>query len=61
MWLVENGWALAYRQYSKKYVENENIAKSNHVGIWSGNFVDPWNWRRGKRLVSENVKSNNGC
>lgn len=61
MWLVENGWALAYRKYSKKYVENENIAKSNRVGIWSGNFVEPWNWRRGKRLVSENVKSNNGC
>ena len=25
-WLVENGWALAYRQYSKEYVENEKIA-----------------------------------
>ena len=50
MWLVENGWALAYRKYSKKYVENENIAKSNHAGIWSGKFVKPWNWRRGQRL-----------
>ena len=53
MWLVENGWALAYRKYSKKYVENENIAKSNRVGMWSGKFVEPWNWRRGKRLHSE--------
>ena len=61
MWLVENGWALAYRQYSKKYVENENIAKSNRVGMWSGKFVEPWNWRRGKRLTLGNVKSNNGC
>ena len=54
MWLVENGWALAYRKYSKKYVENENIAKSNRVGMWRGKFVEPWNWRRGKRLHSEN-------
>ena len=54
IWLVENGWALAYRKYSKKYVENENIAKSNRVGMWRGKFVEPWNWRRGKRLHSEN-------
>ena len=53
MWLVEKGWALAYREYSKKYVENENIARSNRVGIWRGKFVEPWNWRRGKRLYSE--------
>ena len=50
MWLVENGWALAYRRYSKKYVKNENIAKSNLSGIWSGDFIEPWEWRRGKRL-----------
>ena len=46
MWLVENGWGLAYRKYSKKYVKNENIAESNRVGMWSGKFVEPWNWRR---------------
>ena len=38
MWLVENGWALAYRKYSKKYVENENSAQHNLAGIWSGKF-----------------------
>ena len=53
MWLVENGWALAYRKYSKKYVLNENSAKINRIGIWNGKFVEPWNWRRGKRLYSE--------
>lgn len=53
MWLVENGWALAYRKYSKKYIENENSAKINRIGIWNGKFVEPWNWRRGKRLYSE--------
>ena len=61
MWLVENGWALAYRKYSKKYVENENSAKNNLVGIWSGKFVEPWKWRRGERLPSETIQSKNGC
>tara|TARA_A100001011_G_C14236027_1_gene811070 strand:+ start:1067 stop:1549 length:483 start_codon:yes stop_codon:yes gene_type:complete len=49
-WLVENGWALAYRKSSKKYVKNENIAKQNRAGIWSGKFIESWKWRRGKRL-----------
>ena len=61
MWLVENGWALAYRKYSKKYVENENSAKHNLAGIWSGKFVEPWKWRRGERLPSETIQSKNGC
>ena len=52
-------WALAYRKYSKKYVKNENIAKSNRVGMWSGKFVEPWNWRRGERLHSETDKLSN--
>ena len=27
--MVKKGWALAYRKYSKKYVKDEGIAKSN--------------------------------
>ena len=61
MWLVDNGWALAYRKYSKKYLENENIAKRNRVGIWIGKFVEPWNWRRGIRLTSKQDKLNSKC
>ena len=61
MWLVENGWALAYLKYSKKYAKNENSAKSNRVGIWSGKFVKPWDWRRGKRLNTKIPKSKNDC
>ena len=44
--LVERGWALAYRKYSKDYVNEENQAKNNNLGLWSGEFVLPWNWRR---------------
>ena len=32
--------------FSKKYVKDEAIAKSNKAGMWSGNFIVPWKWRR---------------
>ena len=46
--MVKKGWALAYRKYSKKYVKDEVIAKSNKAGMWSGEFIAPWKWRRKK-------------
>lgn len=49
-WLVSQGYALAYRRYSAKYVPQENQAKAKRAGIWAGEFVHPWNWRRGERL-----------
>ena len=54
-WMVENGWALAYRYYSKRYVVNEDRAKENKRGIWRGEFVLPWEWRKGSRLKKETV------
>ena len=60
-WLVQNGWALAYRKYSLKYIQYEKEAKINKAGIWSGKFIEPWNWRRGDRLRVANVEANNGC
>lgn len=44
--MVRNGWALAYRKYSKDYVEAEAVAKKARVGIWRGEFEKPWEWRR---------------
>ena len=49
-WMVSEGWALAYRRYSEAYVDEEARAKAARVGIWRGDFVPPWDWRRGKRL-----------
>ena len=46
-WMVRNGWALAYQQYSKDYVGKEAEAKAAERGLWAGEFVEPWNWRRG--------------
>ncbi len=49
-WLVRQGYALAYRRYSTKYVADEAHAKSGRRGIWAGEFVPPWAWRQGQRL-----------
>jgi len=44
--MVEQGWALAYRRYSGDYVGQEATAKNSGVGIWAGEFMEPWEWRR---------------
>ena len=49
-WLVAEGWALAYRRYSRAYVGEESTARAPRKGVWRGEFVAPWDWRRGKRL-----------
>ena len=45
-WMVSNGYAVAYRKYSKKYVSDEINAKINKLGIWQGKFEMPWDYRR---------------
>ena len=44
--LVREGYAFAYRKYSKKFIEDENFAKNNNMGIWSMKFEYPWDWRK---------------
>jgi endonuclease YncB( thermonuclease family) len=44
-WMVAEGWAVAYRRYSMDYVAEENGAKERRVGVWSGPFEMPWEWR----------------
>ena len=44
--MVASGWALAYRQYSLDYVKDEEKAKSEKLGLWSSQFVEPWRWRK---------------
>ena len=45
-WMVRNGYAVAYKKYSKKYLVFENLAKDNKLGLWIGSFQMPWEWRR---------------
>ena len=44
--LVRNGWALAYRDYSKDYVPDEEFAQENNLGMWKGTFIQPKKWRK---------------
>jgi endonuclease YncB( thermonuclease family) len=49
-WMVSEGWALDYRQYSKgRYLAQETAARSAKKGIWSSRFLKPWEWRRNRR------------
>ena len=51
-WMVAEGWAVAYRRYSTDYVPQEERASGSKRGVWQGEFIAPWDWRRGKRLDS---------
>ena len=45
-WMVRNGYAVAYRRYSKDYILDEEFAKKNKLGLWSGSFLKPEKWRK---------------
>lgn len=45
-WMVRNGHALAFGRYSQDYRSHEYEARNRRVGIWTGNFEAPWEWRR---------------
>lgn len=48
-WLVREGLAVAYTKYSTDYLPQESVARGARLGLWSGAFVPPAEWRRGKR------------
>ncbi len=47
-WMVQTGHAVAYKKYSKKFVAQEIFAKKEKLGLWSGTFEMPWNWRKNR-------------
>lgn len=60
-WMVRQGWALAYRRYSRAYVAEESEARTARRGMWRGDFVKPWDWRRGERLAGITAASDNAA
>ncbi|MBX3502780.1 MAG: thermonuclease family protein [Alphaproteobacteria bacterium] len=44
--MVEAGWALAYRRYNLRLVPHEDRARAARRGMWQGEFVPPWEYRR---------------
>ena len=50
-WLVSRGWAVEWRRYSKgRYSVEDSTGRLSKSGIWSSQFVMPWQWRRGERV-----------
>jgi endonuclease YncB( thermonuclease family) len=47
--MVREGYAVAYSQYSKDFIEDEKYAKENKLGIWSMNFQMPSEYRKSLR------------
>ena len=45
-YLVRNGYAFAYRKYSKKFIIDEDYAKKNELGLWQMKFQYPWDYRK---------------
>jgi endonuclease YncB( thermonuclease family) len=46
-WMVEHGWALAFRKYGLSYLPQEDAAREARRGLWAGSFVPPWALRAG--------------
>jgi endonuclease YncB( thermonuclease family) len=44
--IVRRGWALALRSAGDDYIAAEREAKTAKIGLWSGTFIAPWEWRR---------------
>jgi len=48
-WMVREGWAVAYREYSQDFVADEAAARAAKRGIWRSVFIVPWEWRAQRR------------
>lgn len=51
-WTVAQGWAVAYRRFSRDYVPLEDQARAARRGIWAGAFQVPEDFRREKAMRS---------
>lgn len=62
--MVKEGWAIEYVQCSDgRYSSDEQIAKVNGLGLWEGNFVEPWLWRHKPKAKNDfqNAVSPENC
>ena len=44
--MVKAGLARAYRQYSERYLYEEHGAMRTKAGMWGGECMAPWDWRK---------------
>ena len=49
-WMVNAGYAVEYKRYSKGYYQTEqDNAEEARRGLWAGDFTMPWEWRKERR------------
>ena len=53
--MVRHGWAIAYKYFSKEFVEDELFARNKKLGIWKGTFINPRDWRKKNRIIESNL------
>jgi endonuclease YncB( thermonuclease family) len=58
--MVATGYATAYRHYSMDYVPVEERAKANHLGVWSGTFENPREFREDEGLSGPAARNRQG-
>ena len=47
LWLAAQGWGVAYKDCRCETIRGASeYAELNRLGIWSGSFDMPWDWRR---------------
>jgi endonuclease YncB( thermonuclease family) len=51
-WMAREGHALAYIKYSVDYVSDEEVARTNRTGAWSGTFEKPWDYRVSRKAAA---------
>lgn len=52
-WMVENGYAVAYTHYSRKFAAAANKAEKEKKGLWACKFEMPWDYRKKQRSEKE--------
>jgi endonuclease YncB( thermonuclease family) len=50
--MVAQGWAIAYRRFSQRYITQERAAEAARAGAWALAFDAPSDWRAGRRAAT---------
>ena len=52
-WLVKEGWAISFEPHARgRYTDDEREGREGHLGIWSGCFVAPRDFRYAKKYTA---------
>jgi len=49
--MVLSGWAVIDPRFSQEYMPELEKAKAGKAGLWRGEFVTPWEWRKNRQDI----------